>query len=458
MTRQFEWFEFMNITICDSVVGFLKQFSKQFVGLEFINCKVSSHKRKSKYRERFLKCDNLKYLNIENSDVITLFAIVPNVTTLKIHESSDYALSLTNYAVSLTDYAVSQLNKTLFKLEMFSLNISVIYNEADYKKIYTNGETIETNPSKSVLSLAGIKKFIEKHNTIKQLDLSMLRLPPEILVTISNIIGLKLKNVLFPLDLPSSFIKRFCENQFSLTSLQLTSLLDVTDDTISAVCKCLPNLEKLFIKYNRVIGESIVEIFQLEHIEVLDLENSAAISELSYQQAVLKLKAFKLKELNLRSSRITDHSLCELLKHNLNLRHLNISHTSVSNETLNMICRNLINLESLKLDSCRRISDPGITGEFEDNSNFLTPTPLSNLKNLRKLDISNNRLITNDGCIKAIKFPNLRSLFLNECDNLFFRNYVENILLEQNPRLNDFIVSSKAGRYFKSNQMFGYSF
>ncbi|GFQ90809.1 f-box domain-containing protein [Trichonephila clavata] len=446
MTRQFEWFAFVRITISDSVVDFLKQYSKQFVGLIFVDCKVLSHKRKSKYRERFLKCDNLKYLETENSDVIALFAFFPNVTTLMIHGFS-----------GLTDYTLCQLNKTLFKLEMFSLSGSVIYNKADYEKFYVNGETIEANPSKSVLSFASVKKFIEKHkNTMKQLNLSLLQLSPETVVTISTINGLKLKNVSFPSDLPSSFIKKFCENQISLTSLKLTSTLHVNDETVSAVCKSLSNLKDLFIYPNSEIDKSIVEILQLEHLEVLHLDNSKAISELSYQQAVLKLKAFKLKELSLVAAQIADKSLCELLKRNLNIGNLDISHTSVSNETLNMICRNLINLESLTLASCKRISDPGITGEFEDYSNFLTPTPISNLKNLRKLNMNCNPLLTIKGCIKAIKFPNLRSLYLLECDFLNFHNPMRFILEKQNPRLFHFVITFNPINYVKVGRFHDY--
>ncbi|GFR11657.1 f-box domain-containing protein [Trichonephila clavata] len=445
MTRHFEWFVFIRIAISDSVVYFLKKYSKLFVRLIFIDCRIQTQKRKSQYRERFLKCDNLKYLETENSDVIALFAFIPNVTTLKIHEFS-----------GLTDYAMCQLNKTLFKLEMFSLSGSIIYNEAHYEKYYLNGQTIETNPSKSVLSFAGLKKFIEKHkNTITGLNLSKLKLSSETVVTISNINGLKLKNISFTPDLPSSVIKKFCANQLSLTSLQLTSLCHVTDETVCALCKCLPNLENLYICPNRKIDASIVEIFQLEHLEALFLGHSKAISELNYGQAVFKLKAFKLKDLNLESAQIADYSLCELLKRNLNIRHLNLSHTSVSNETLNMICRNLINLESLSLDTCTRISDPGITGEFQYDFSSLTPTPLSNLKNLRKLDISNNRLITSNGCIKALKFPYLRSLLLQECAFFIYRHHIHRILEKQNPRLIHFIISAHSIKYVKVGDFHG---
>ncbi|GFR25454.1 f-box domain-containing protein [Trichonephila clavata] len=437
MTRQFLHFSFDNVMINDSVVEFLKQYSKQFVTLKFNDCKVVNDEKESKFQEKVLNCENLQFLNIHNSDVIPLFGSLPNVIALILHVST-----------GLTDYVMFELNKTLFKLEIFSLSGSVIYNERDYQRFYMNGETIENNPSKSVLSFVSIKKFIEKHcSTIRVVNLAMLQLSPDAVVTISEIKDLKLESVLFPSDLESSFMKKFCENQFSLTSLDLSISRHVTDDTVSALCKCLPNLERFFIRNNHAINISIIEIFQLEHLEALDLNSSDTISESSYRQAMLKLKAFKLKHLNLAFARIADDCLCELLKHNLNIRHLNISHTRVSNKTLNMISKNLILIENLDLSSCLRISDSGLTGEFENYSDSLTPTPLSNLKKLRKLDISDTNLITNDGCIKAMQFPKLLALVLHECDGLILKDDFVIDLEKQNPCLQHVFISSHSKKY-----------
>lgn len=436
MTRQFEWFSFNKIAVTNSVIEFLKQYSCQFVKLKFTDCKII--KCDSESKSQVLNCDNLKFLNIYNSDVITLFASLPNVTTLIIHVSS-----------GLTDYIISELNKTLFKLEILSLGNSESCEETGYKIFYINEETTETNPSNSVLSFIGIKNFIENHsNTIKLINLAMLQSLPEAVVAISEIKGLKLESVLLPSDLPSRFIKKFCQNQFSLISLDLSIALYVTDDTVCALCKYLPNLEKLYIRHNRVTDKCIIGIFQLEHLVTLDLCNNENISQLSYQEAMLKIKSNKLKHLNLAFAQISDDNLCELLKRNVNIRHLNVAHTSLSNKTLNMICKNLIRMESLVLDSCR-ICDSGLTGEFENDSDSLTPTPLSNLKNLRKLDLSHNPLITNNGCIKAIQFPKLKALMFRECDGLLLENDFEIHLEKQNPYLHHLVISSHCKKYVK---------
>ncbi|GFT34070.1 hypothetical protein NPIL_352261 [Nephila pilipes] len=111
--------------------------------------------------------------------------------------------------------------------------------------------------------------------------------------------------------------------------------------------------------------------------------------------------------------------------------------------------------------SCSAISDSGLTGEFAYSSDSLTPTPLSNLKNLTKLNISRNPLITNNGCIKAIQCLRLEVLYLRDCDNLVLQKSteiqsseygIELQLQKQNPCLQDFVISSLSRRYEKPNE------
>ncbi|GFR25947.1 f-box domain-containing protein [Trichonephila clavata] len=443
MTREFQWFSFHEIVIENSALEFLKKYSRQFVRLSFIDCATVHSKNESGFEDQIQNCDNLKFLEIRNSNVIHLFHSLPNVTTLIIHIPS-----------GLTDYVISELNKSLFKLEVLSLGCYVSCEKVVWKRFYVNGETVETNPSDLILSFESVRSFIEKHsNTLKVLDISMLQLLPEAVLIISKIKGLKLKSILFASGLRSKYIQMFCENHSSLTSLDLSSSLYATNETICAVCKCLPNLQEFVIRYNHVIDSCIIEILQLQHLVKLDLSYSVKISELSYREAVSNLKVFKLKYLNLAFSEISDESLFELLRHNLNIRYLNVSRTSISNKTLNMICKNLMVLECLVLDSCKTISDSGLTGEFENYSDYLTPTPLSNLKNLTKLDLSRIPSITNDGCLKAIWFLRLRVLHLLECKSLILQNDIEIQLQKQNPCLRIFVISSLTKRYEKLNEM-----
>ncbi|GFQ94896.1 hypothetical protein TNCT_254271 [Trichonephila clavata] len=218
--------------------------------------------------------------------------------------------------------------------------------------------------------------------------------------------------------------------------------MPVEDNTVSAVCKCLQHLQELILFNQQKIDKCIIEIFQLQNLVKLDLSYCRNISQFSYQEAVLDLKTVNLKYLILTNATISDADLFKLLKCNQNIRHLEVSSTCISNKTLNMICKNLLLLECLILSSCSEISDSGLTGEFENYFDSLTPTPLSNLKYLTELYLSQNSLITNESCIKAIQFPKLETLFLNNCPGLILSEEFKSKLKMQNPCLHDFNISN----------------
>ncbi|GFV58512.1 HTH_48 domain-containing protein [Trichonephila clavipes] len=390
------------IVIDDSVIEFLEKYSNQLVTLSFIYCAVRDGKSRSKFKN--LRCDNLKTLDVMNSDIASLFAILPNVTELKLRISFD-----------LSDYVLSDLNKCLFKLETLLFYNTVSFEEEVHRRFHAV-ETLENHSSPQAFNFLGIKFLIEKYRTtLRDVDFTFLRLSSEALLSISEIEGLKLRSILFPRNLHSNYIHKFCKMQSSLIQLDLSFLLHDTDFTVIAVCKCLPNLQELIIRENQTIDQCIIKIFQLQNLVKLDAFGCMNISESSYQEAVSNLKTFKLKYLNLYFTKIRDDSLFKLLKCNQNIRYLDASGIRVSDETLNMICQNLIFLEYLILFSCPTISDSGLTGEFENYSDAITPTPLSNLKYLKVLSFSFNSLITNQGCIKAIRFRKLADLSLIAC-------------------------------------------
>ncbi|GFQ94888.1 f-box domain-containing protein [Trichonephila clavata] len=428
MTRHFKWFSFYKVVIDGPVVEFLKKYSSQFVILSFRECGVSTSNLKSIFPDKILHCDNLRTLHLLNTDIGFLFAPFPNLTELKLR-----------LYFGLSDYVLSQFS-TLFKLEKLSLGDCIVYEEESCKALHVTEEEIEAHPSHNILSFVCIKMLIEKHRTtLRYINFFNLHLTGDDILTISDIEGLKLKQMIFPENLNNMYVERFCENQLSLVFFDFTSLLDAGDNTVSAVCKCLKNLQVLLLFNKHTIDKCIIEIFQLQHLIKLDLFYCHAISQLSYKKAVLDLKTFKLKYLNLSFAKISDDDLFKVLKCNKNIRYLNVSGTCISNETLNMICKYLIQLECLILSSCSAISDSGLTGEFE-NSASLTPTPLCNLKYLTELNLDNNPLITIKGCIKAIRFPRLEKLFLYDCHGLILNEEFKMELKKQNPCLHDLYI------------------
>ncbi|GFR21043.1 hypothetical protein TNCT_568201 [Trichonephila clavata] len=428
MTRQFQWFSFCEIVIGDSVFEFLEKYSNQIVTLFFIDCVVGVGKLQSKFKGKKLRCDNLTTLHALNTDIYSLFASLSNVTELKLLMGFD-----------VSDDAISELTNCLFKLEKLILKNTVIFLEDSCKRLFAGQE----NSLAKVFPFTSIKLLMEKNRTtLRHVDFTFLRFSPQTLLSISEIEGLKLRSMLFPQNVHSSYIHKFCEMQSSLIHLDLSFLLHDTDLTVCAVCSYLPNLQELIIKENPAIDRSISKIFQLQNLVKLDVSGSMNISEFSYQEAVANLKTFKLKCLNLHFAKISDDSLFNLVKCNKNICYLDASGIRVSDETLNMICQNLTYLEGLILESCPTISDSGLSGEFENYSDSITPTPLSNLRYLKVLMLSSNSLITNQGCIKAIRFRKLTHLSLIACRALILNIYFEMKLKKQNPCLQNFKVSN----------------
>ncbi|GFY58643.1 f-box domain-containing protein [Trichonephila inaurata madagascariensis] len=425
MTRKFQWFSFIAVKISNPVVEFLKKYSSQFVILSFSDCKVIDGIFKHTLQDKILHCDNLLTLNILNSDITFLFAPLLNLTELNLR-----------LKFTLSDYVISEFSKSLSKLEKLSLGDGVVMEEEAYKRFFFT--EVEPTPSYNMLTFVFIKMLIEKNRfTLRCIDFTNLQLAADHVITISKIQGLKLTKILFPYKLNSIYVERFCENQLSLVAVDFSTLTHVEDNIVSAVIKCLQNLQEFIIFNMQTIDKCITEIFQLQNLVKLDLSYCFYISQLSYNKAVSGLKTFKLKSLNLAFAKISDDNLFKLLKCNKNIRYLNVSGTCISNKTLNMICNNLILLECLILSSCREISDSGLTGEFESYSDTLTPTRLSNLKYITQLNLNKNS-ITNKGCIKAIRFPKLKTLFLNKCRRLILNQEFIMELKKQNPYLQDF--------------------
>ncbi|GFY38866.1 hypothetical protein TNIN_398471 [Trichonephila inaurata madagascariensis] len=422
MQRQFEWFSFNEATISDSVIEFLRERSKQFVTLSFHGCRLVYERSDPRFPDRILECDYLKTLDVESSDVLYLFATIPNVTKLKL------------FYLNLTDYIISRLEESLLKLEAFSLTGCIICEDQEYKSYYVNVAAMESNPSQVIFTFESFKRLLERNrNSLRSIDLHNVMLSSSTLVVISEISGLKLRSVVFPKTFKAKYLRKFCENQCSLTSLNLsfqnrTNEQALYNEAINGVCECLPNLQELIMRSNEQVDKGIIEVFQLEHLVKLDLTKCLNITKSSYRLAVSNLRIFQLEYLDLNSSAINDEDLFKLLIRNRNIRYLDVSHTCISNKTLNMISKNLILLKYLALEGCALISDSGLTGEDPQ-----VPTPLSNLENLGHLDLRSILAITTAGCLEAIRFPNLECLFIEGCLNVVADEHFEVQLKGQNP-------------------------
>ncbi|GBM24166.1 hypothetical protein AVEN_88523-1 [Araneus ventricosus] len=434
MTRQFRCFTLHQITIDDFFIQFLKHFSEWFIFLSFIDCQVDKDYFYTNPEEKIPSCDNLQYLKIRDCDAFALFSSIPNVTTLEILHST-----------GLTDRDMHELDKSMPNLETFTLASRVACDARAYKRFYIKGNTVENEPSDAILSFPAIRNFIAKRSgTLVSMDFSRTGLSPTAAMEISTINNLRLHTMLFSSDLSGSRIETFCQNQPALTSLDLSTALNLSDEILSNICRILVNLRELVVVFKHKIDISIIDVFKLKHLQKLNLNFCTNISPFSFQEAISETKTItvKLKYLNLAFTKISDVTLRRLLSLNRDIEHLDLTFTDVSNTTLHFISKSLPRLKCLILNSCKRIYNSGLTGEHDCNSVISdcsspeTCVPLSNLKELRILDLSKNPLITSDACAQSIQFEHLEVLKLYGCQCL--DSAVGLQLLLQNPSLKEF--------------------
>ncbi|GIX99192.1 f-box domain-containing protein [Caerostris darwini] len=428
MTRRFHNFIFSSAVICDIALEFLKQFKDQFISLQFQNCYVDSQLY-MRPGSRVSICENLQKLTVCNSSAFLLIMSFPNLVDLNIQLST------------LTEGQIRHLNNASPKLKKLVLNAKVTCFPA-------------------------LKNFIARcSDTLKVLDIIETCLLPDAVVELSQIQDLKLEKMIVDPSLPVGQITDVFQNQCHLTSLDLSDLRDtstVTDEIVRIICHNLRDLEDLILTYLERIDESVVEIFQLEKLRKLNLSFCAKISLSSFCNAIDHMKLSKLEYLNLGCTLIGDQPLVKILIQNKNINYLDLTFTCISDTILKVIWKNLTKLTHLKIPYCSGLSDSGLIEEIKYNAaigkagiddamnvdkemkdneaskhNAGVCASLSNLKNLRVLDMSRNSNITWIGCLKSIKFQHLETLYLKDCQQLKTDSPFVDQLRKQNPSLKE---------------------
>ncbi|KAF8788452.1 uncharacterized protein LOC129957130 [Argiope bruennichi] len=434
MMRQFKCFTFYQVAIDSYFLQFLKHFSEQLISLTFIDCQLDKYYFYTNPEEKIPSCDNLRFLKIRGCGAFALFGSLRNVTTLEIL-----------YCLDLTDRDIHELDKSMPNLVTFTFANRVACDPRAYKRFYIKGNSVENEPSDAILSFPAIRNFIAKRSkTLVSMDFSRTGLSPTAAIEISTTNNLRLHTMLFSYDLSGSRIETFCRNQPTLTSLDLSTALNLTDEILSNICRILINLRELVVVFKHKIDVSVIDIFKLKHLQKLNLNFCTNISPFSFQAAISDLKSVtaNLKYLNLAFTKISDVTLRKLLSHNRDIEHLDLTFTDISNTTLHFISKSLPRLKCLIINSCKRIYNSGLTGEHDCNSAISdcsspeTCVPLSNLRELRTLDLSKNPLITSDACVQSIRFKYLEVLKLYGCQCL--DSAVGLQILLQNPSLKEF--------------------
>lgn len=169
-------------------------------------------------------------------DVRVLSASLRNVTRLH--------LACSRY---LTDNLFSRIISVVGPLRKLSLaGCQISFHEAIHKRFYPQDGRVTV--SDHVLTFKHILKYIEeKATTLKEISLGRTLVDNEALYHLSKVPKLQLESVhLMSCDqVTKSGIQLLCENQKTITDLDLSLCSRLTDYAVLAICQHLPRLKKL---------------------------------------------------------------------------------------------------------------------------------------------------------------------------------------------------------------------
>lgn len=256
--------------------------------------------------------------------------------------------------------------------------------------------------------------FLEKLSDIDTLSLDELRL------SFNGVISLLSNKKCGVLDL----FKR----QKNLKILDLMDSKNLSNNCLMEICKSMANLEVLILKRCWLINDvGLGEIKKLQKLEVLDITSCDRCTDLGLLEGLTTRKNnFHMKELYLGllpyMSILAVYRLSQQYDE-LSVLDLSGSSNSVTDEALQMIFRYQLKLTHLNLDCCAKISDFGITGFSEEQSekNYFPaycPYTLNNLKNLNYINLSGCYQISDKSFLKVFDLPELKEINLSRCHNI----------------------------------------
>lgn len=396
-------------------------------------------------------------------DIKALSASLRNVTRLH--------LACSRY---LTDTLFGRIISVVGPLRKLSLaGCQISFHEAIFKRFYPEDGRVTV--SDHVLTFNHILKYIEeKATTLKEISLGRTLVDSEGLYNLSLVPNLQLESVhLMSCDqLTKSGIQLLCENQKTITDLDLSLCSRITDYAVLAICQHLPHIKKLNLRRCQGITENgIRALGQLKCLEELNISHLEAITSQCVEEAIGKEVRSSLTLLNLASLPLDWKVVASLATVAPNLTHLDVSMcvSGVNDRSIQALCKSLKKLRILNMNGCTVVSDIGLAGHglgqkdpavqgtdlsleslglrdpdpfrvqlglkaeqtirreaevtkyLSENIQQITTSSeygLSSLKGLRELNLCGCKRLTNITLIHAIKFQELCYLNLSYCQGV----------------------------------------
>lgn len=347
-------------------------------------------------------------------------------------------------------------------------NRIVFHSESYYRTSKNGGGGGDRQPNAAatneLLTFANIMSFLNVNSRqIVVLDFSRTSMNNEALGALSAVDGLRLTELYVSCcqEIGDDGIVSLCQNQPSLSVLDISECLSVTDRGLTAIGAGLVRLKTLvLVKCRQLTETSICKLRGLQQLSRLDLNSCYMVTSRGLQLGVCSLRNLTFLKLSCCTS-VSDGFVIEASEQLSQLTHLDLSSCRISNASVLAISCHLTKLERLLLAWCQDLTDDALLGikdaRHDDHkhhhdepelcrctrkhslSPFAKPAkpsdnreladfrpeklyPISNLRRLKLLDLTSCHRLTDDSVADVVAFPDLKRLFLGLIPNITDRS------------------------------------
>ncbi|XP_061512898.1 F-box and leucine-rich repeat protein 13-like [Anopheles gambiae] len=278
---------------------------------------------------------------------------------------TDLSLTHNQYLSDAILHRMVEIMPSLRALALAGCHIS--FHKGLYRKFYPGDGK---QPSESVLTFHYVSQLIEQRKgSLRALDFGETLVDDnalEVLAGMSPALCLERLELNRCEQLSSRGLGTLITAQAAhLQHLNLSKTFRLTDSCLLQICRELRGLRVLKMRECRALSnQGVRELVQLPALEVLDISYCEDVNGAGLLEGIASRPNETLRELRVRALNLCERSIIAISEQLSALRILDLGYCfhAVSDLCVQFIFRNLVRLTELDLESCRKLSDEGLTG------------------------------------------------------------------------------------------------
>ena len=450
-----------SIATRDKVANLDDDFCRRVRSLSLAGCDITE----SLFTSLLSNCMALEKLNISRCNALFMTGQLLSKPgdSLLLAEALAHLRELKVASIRyISDETFNRLVFVCSRLESLSL--------AGNQIVFHTSKSLWSGKESALLTFDNVMSFLEATALqMTVLDFSRTAITDEALSSLARIPDLSLSELRlsFCQEISDKGIAVLCQAQHCLRLLDLTDCQSVTDASLESICSECNDVRVLRLgKCRRITDLSVCKLKCRHRLRQLDLSACYSVTSRGLSLGICSTTSplTFLTSLNLGCcSSVSDSFVVEMTSCIPGLVDLDVSSCSIGNASLRAISARLTNLRRLRLAWCQDISDAGLLGMADVDTDFphshgddevghcrctrrqqslhifsppkqtfQKPTilksehdlsesdfrPITNLRSLQLLDLTSCNRITDLGVSKVMSFTELRCLCLSLCTKL----------------------------------------